>query len=152
MKKPSKNTKKTDSSNFDEGVVVGVAAAAAAFAGYYLFGPKGKENRAKIKGWTLKAKGEVLERIEKLEEVSEEKYHAIVDSVMNKYKKLKHTTEEETDKLEKELKKRFKDVARDMKGKKKTATKKVAKARTVAAKKIAPKKTTKKVTKKTTKK
>src|SRR5690606_22476153 len=105
----------------------GVAAAAAAFAGYYLFGPKGKENRAKVKGWTLKAKGEVLEQIEKLEEVTEEKYHTIVDSVMDKYKKLKDTTVEETDKLEKELKKRFKDVARDVKTSTTKARKTVAK-------------------------
>lgn len=131
-----------------EGFVLGAATAVAAFAGYYLFGPKGKENRKKVRGWTLKAKGEILEKLEKLEDISEEKYHAIVDGVMAKYKKLKSTTEDETEKLEKELKKRFNHVKKDLhttkKKVEKKVTKKVNKARTKVAKKIAPKPKTKK--------
>ena len=132
--------KKKETNVTKEGFVLGVATAAAAFAGYYLFGPKGKENRTKVKGWTLKAKGEVLEKIEKLEDISEETYHNIVDSVMKKYKSLKSTTEEETEKLEKELKQRFAHVAKDLDKTKKKVTKKVDTARTNIAKKIAPKK------------
>lgn len=118
--------------------VLGSATVIAAFAGYYLFGPKGKENRQKVRGWTLKAKGEILEKLEKLEEISEEKYHAVVDGVMAKYKKLKTTTETETDALERELKKRFDHVKKDLNMTKKTVTKKVNTARTAVAKKIAP--------------
>lgn len=135
MKKDTQNNS-SNGSNF----VLGVATAAAAFAGYYLFGPKGKENRAKVKGWTLKAKGEVLEKIEKLEEVTEEKYHEIVDAVMGKYEKLKSTTEDETEKLKKELKSRYKNVERDIKKAEKEAAKKVNKVRKKVAKKVAPKK------------
>lgn len=134
--------------NTGKGFVLGVATAAAAFAGYYLFGPKGSEHRTKVRGWTLKAKGEVLEKIEKLKEISEDDYHKIVDGVMAKYKKVKSTTKAETDKLEKELKSRFKNVKRDLNKTKKTVTKKatkeVKKARIKIAKKIAPKKTVKK--------
>ena len=132
--------KKKETNVTKEGFVLGVATAAAAFAGYYLFGPKGKEKRTKVQGWTLKAKGEVLEKIEKLEDISEETYHNIVDSVMKKYKSLKSTTEEETEKLEKELKQRFAHVAKDLDKTKKKVTKKVDTARTNIAKKIAPKK------------
>ena len=63
-----------------------------------------------------------------------------VDSVMKKYKSLKSTTEEETEKLEKELKQRFAHVAKDLDKTKKKVTKKVDTARTNIAKKIAPKK------------
>ena len=137
-KQPTKKQKPVNkkANNF----VLGVATAATAFAGYYLFGPKGKENRAKVKGWTLKAKGEVLEKIEKLENISEEKYHEIVDSVMNKYKKLKTTTEKETDILENELKKRFAHVVKDLKKTEKKVVKKVNTTRKKVAKKISPKK------------
>ncbi|MAQ77175.1 hypothetical protein CL684_01480 [Candidatus Campbellbacteria bacterium] len=143
-----KTTKKNDS-NLGESIAVGAAAALAGFAGYYLFGPKGKQNRKKVRGWTLKAKGEVLEKIEKLEEVTEEKYHDIVDVVMAKYKKLKTVADDETDKLEAELKKRFNDVARDVE---KAAKERAKKARARAAKKIAPEKksTKKKAAKKAT--
>ena len=146
-----KKTTKKDDSNLGESIAVGAAAALAGFAGYYLFGPKGKENRKKVRGWTLKAKGEVLEKLEKLEEVTEEKYHDIVDVVMAKYKKLKSVADDETDKLETELKKRFNDVARDVE---KAAKERAKKARARAAKKIAPEKkaTKKKTTKKSTSK
>jgi len=140
IKNKNNYMKKKETNVTKEGFVLGVATAAAAFAGYYLFGPKGKENRTKVKGWTLKAKGEVLEKIEKLEDISEETYHNIVDSVMKKYKSLKSTTEEETEKLEKELKQRFAHVAKDLNKTKKKVTKKVDTARTNIAKKIAPKK------------
>ncbi len=130
-----KTVKKTSSSN---GLVLGAAAALAAFTGYYLLGSKNKKNRDLVKGWTLKAKGEILEKLEKLEDLSEDKYHAVVDSVMAKYKKVKTTTDQETDELEKELKERFGHVARDLKKTQKTLTEKVNKARTELAKKIAP--------------
>ena len=135
-----KETNKKEESQKNNGFAIGIAAAASAFAGYYLFGPRGKENRAKIKGWTLKAKGEILEKMEKLEEVTENKYEEIVDVVMSKYEKLKSTTEEETQKLKKELKSRYKHVKRDIKKIEKETGKKVTKARKQVAKKITPKK------------
>ena len=135
-----KETQKKEGSKGNSSFALGIATTVAAFAGYYLFGPEGKENRAKVKGWTLKAKGEVLEKIEKLEEVSEEKYHDIIDTVMAKYEKAKSTTEKETEKLKKELKSRFKHVKRDLKNAEKEVEKKVKKTRKKVAKKIAPKK------------
>jgi gas vesicle protein len=96
-------------------------------AGFFLYGPKGAENRQKIKGWTLKAKGEVLEKIEDAKELTDESYEAIVDTVTARYAKLKKVGEEEANKLNKELKrhwKTIKKVASEESTKKKPAPKK----------------------------
>jgi len=84
--------------------------AASAVAGYFLYGPKGDKNRKKIRSWTLKAKADVLEKVEKAKEISEEQYYAIVDQVTERYAKVKDTQEEELTSLNKELKKYWKDV------------------------------------------
>lgn len=76
----------------------------AAAAGYYLYGPKGPVNRQKVKAWSLKAKAEVLERLEKAKEVSDASYAKHVDTVTAKYAKLKTVGKEEAAKLNRELK------------------------------------------------
>ncbi len=149
MKKTTK--KKEDHKDIAKGIALGAGLVTIAAAGYFLFGPKGKENRKKIRGWTLKAKGEVLEKIEKLEDISEEKYHAIVDAVIAKYQKAKHVATDELEKFEKELRAYWKKIAKDLKEKSKPAKKKAPAKKTT--KKPATKKTAakKKVTKKTKK-
>ena len=81
----------------------GIALAAiAAAATYFLTGKRGVENRAKIAAWTLKMKGEVLEKMKKLEDVNKEAYYALVDEVAIRYARaervgaseMKHLTEE----------------------------------------------------------
>lgn len=79
-------------------------------AGYFLYGPQAQENRRKIKAWTIKAKGEVLEQFEKKKEVTEEQYKTVVDKVTAKYGKLKSVGEAEAEKLNKELKKHWKAI------------------------------------------
>ena len=75
------------------GLLVGagiVAVAAAAAGAYFLYGSKNaKQHRKQIKAWTLKAKGEVLEKLEKLKDVNEEIYHKVVKQVSDKYQALK---------------------------------------------------------------
>ena len=82
--------KKADSNNTGK-VVAGAAALIAAAAGaYFLYGTeKGAETRKQIKGWSLKAKGEVLEQLEGLTEVTEETYGEIVKKVVAEYQKAK---------------------------------------------------------------
>lgn len=73
-------------------VEAGLAAAtlAAAAGAYFLYGTKGgKRVRKKIASWSLKAKGEVLEKLEQAKTVSEASYKKAVSEVMAKYKKLK---------------------------------------------------------------
>ncbi len=89
---------------------------ALAAAGYYFFGPNGKKNQKKLAGWTIKMKGEVVEKLEQLKEVSEPVYNNVVDAVAMKYAKLKD--EEEVATLAKDLKKHWKSVTKDFLGKK----------------------------------
>ncbi len=91
---------------------VGTLAAASA-AGYFLYGPKGKENRRKLKGWALKARGEVLIRIEKMKEVTKEGYERAIDEVLRKYESLKEIDAKDVQKLSGELKRHWKKILED---------------------------------------
>lgn len=104
--------KKTQKKKEDKSLGLGFAATlvGAVATGLYLYGPKGKEHRKKVKAWTIKAKGEVLEQFEKKKEISEEQYHDIVDKVTNKYAKLKSVGEEEASKLNRELRRHWKQI------------------------------------------
>ena len=108
-KKKTTTKKKTKE---DKGVGLGFAASVigAVAAGYYLYGPKGAENRKKVQAWTLKAKAEVLERFEKAKEVSEGTYNETVDKVTAKYAKMKSVGEDEAKKLNTELKRHWKAI------------------------------------------
>ncbi len=118
------------------GITIALAAAAAAGA-YFLYGSKdAKKNRKAVKGWALKAKGEVLEKIENVKgELNEENYHKIVDGVMAKYKKVKNDHKEDIDNLVKEMKSHWKNIKTHISGKPKAAAKAAKKAK---AKKKAP--------------
>ena len=107
--------KKKKSDHTAAKVGFGVATIAAIAAGaYFLYGKDAKKNRAKVKGWMLKAKGEILESLEKLKEVSEPKYHEIVDKVIAKYSKLKHVDSADLAKLTKEIKSHWKTIQKDL--------------------------------------
>jgi len=95
---------------------VGLAALATATAGaYFLWGTKkGAKARKQIKGWTLKAKGEVLERMEDLKDISEEAYDKIVDEVQAKYKTLKKIDQKDLEVFGKELKSHWKDIKKEI--------------------------------------
>ncbi|HBB44376.1 MAG: hypothetical protein UW27_C0008G0024 [Parcubacteria group bacterium GW2011_GWA1_44_13] len=108
----------------------GVAALAAfAAAGYFLYGSKdGAKNRKKVRGWMLKAKGEVLEGVEKMKDVSEEQYSAIIHKVGAKYKAIKSIDPAEVDAMMKELHGHWKNIKKSISpAPKKKATKKTVK-------------------------
>jgi hypothetical protein len=149
-------TKKKKKDEGGGGFAIGLAAVAAtAAAGYFLYGKDGEKNRKKLKGWMVKAKGEAIEKIEKLKSVDEVKYHAIIDSVGKKYCKAKNIDNEDVEALMADLKKHWAKIQKDIEPAKKkaktTAKKAVHKAAKKVAKKTAPqrkpaakKKTTKK--------
>ena len=116
--------KKKSSVSAEAGLLIGAGIATAAAAGYFLFGPKGKDNRTKVKAWTIKAKGEVLEKLEKLEKVSDTKYHEIVEKVASKYMNKKDIAQEDVEKFTKQLKKYWKNIEKDVAPKKKAPKKK----------------------------
>jgi len=99
----------------DNGGVVaalGLGALAALSAGaYFLYGTKeGAKKRVKIKGWMLKAKGEVLEKMEALKDVNEEAYNKVVSTVMSKYQGLKNVDQGEVASLVEDFKKHWKNI------------------------------------------
>lgn len=124
MAKPKK--KKTGSSvKTAAGVGAGLALAAAAAAGaYFLYGTKeGAKRRKKIKGWALKAKGEVLERMEGLKEVNERTYRQVVDAVAARYGNLKNVDKTELEALVRDLKRHWRNIQKDLRGKRRKAPK-----------------------------
>ncbi len=98
---------KKEGSSLKKGLAVGsaVIAGIGAIAGaYFLYGTKeGSKKRKVIKGWALKAKGEVLEKVESIKDLTEEKYLNAVNSVMKKYQNLKEKDGDEAEVLTKEL-------------------------------------------------
>jgi hypothetical protein len=109
--------------------LLGVGAVLAAAAGaYFLYGKDGAKNRKKVKGWMLKAKGEVLDKIEKAKDINEETYHQIIQSVAKRYEAIKTVDPAELAALIAELKAHWKNIKRHMEpAKPKSKAKKAAK-------------------------
>lgn len=102
-----------------------VAAIAAAAGAVFLFGTdSGKKKQKQIKSWSLKAKAEVLEKIEKMKDVSEESYNGAVEAVAQKYSKIKNVEAKEVQELITDLKKSWKDIKKIISPKKATQIKK----------------------------
>lgn len=104
------------------GLIAGIAGT------YFLYGKNATANRKKIRGWVVKAKGEAIEKMEKMREVDEASYHALIDTVVQKYSKIKGIDQSEVDDLVKDLKKHWKSIMKDTAPKtKKKPVKKVVK-------------------------
>ncbi len=80
---------KKNSTATNIGISAGVAAAAAAAAGaYWLYGAKhSAQHRRMAKSWMLKARSEVLDAVEKLQDIDKESYMRVVDNVLKNYSK-----------------------------------------------------------------
>lgn len=115
--------KESQVKNIGKAVAVGAGIAALSAAAYVLFGPEGKKNRKAIRGWAIKMKGEVIEKLETAKEITEPVYHDIVNKVSEKYAKLKNVDAEELTKAVEDLRKQWKNMVRDAKPKKKVAKK-----------------------------
>ena len=76
----------------------------AALGTYFLYGKNGEQNRKKIASWSLKMKGEILEKVEELKDLNEEDYYKIVDEVSARYSKLSKVGAAELKRLTEELK------------------------------------------------
>ncbi|MEZ4200813.1 MAG: hypothetical protein R3B69_04540 [Candidatus Paceibacterota bacterium] len=147
-----KTTKKQSLSGSEKAMLgVGLTAAAVAAAGtYFLLGSKdAAKNRQKLKGWMLKAKGEVLEALEAAEAMTEEEYHELVDMAAATYSKVKGASKTDIAAFRKEMKDHWHKIEKSAVVKK---AKKVATAAATSAAKKTAKKVAKKVAKKTAKK
>jgi hypothetical protein len=130
-----KSDEKAKVSGAGVGVAVGVAAAAAAAAAgaYWLYGSKDADkHRRQVRGWMLRARAEVLEAVEKLQEVSKEQYMEIVEGVMSRYAAFENVSASELAAMARELKSTWDYI---QKTKKRTTTRTtVARKRAVGAK------------------
>ena len=113
-----KNTKITKTGE-SHGVALGlgVATLAATVAGaYFLYGSsKGPARRRALKTWTVKMKGEVMEEIENMKELSEVGYHTVIDKVSKKYEALQNIDQKELQTTVKRLKGHWKDIKKELK-------------------------------------
>ncbi len=104
-------------SNVDKlvkGLGIAGAAAAAIAGGYFFYGKEGAKHRKNLKSWMVKAKSEVMEKLEKAKDLSEESYNETVDLVSAKYSSLKHVAPEEIQAFARDLKKHWKDIKREI--------------------------------------
>lgn len=111
-------TEKKNSGKKNTGMKAGLAAAAVLgiAAAVFLYGtPEGAKRRKQIRGWMLKAKGEVLETLEKAKDITEEQYMAAVDKVATKYRKMKHLQDQEVDAFASEMRQHWKRIKAGLK-------------------------------------
>ena len=118
------------------GIGLAAASVAGAAASYFMYEKSSPKTKKKIRGWTFKAKGEVLERLEDLKEVNEKVYNEVIDEVGKQYKAVKKIDSKDVDKLTSELKKHWKSIQKEYGAKaKKVVKKKTTKKRTARKKK-----------------
>ncbi len=100
-----KQIKKPLNTETKVGIGFGLTAAAAAAAGaYFLYGSKNApKNRKKVKGWALKAKGEVLEGLEKAKEITTDEFNDLVATASKAYGTVKKATAGEVKDFKKEM-------------------------------------------------
>lgn len=122
---------------------VGTAAAitaatvAAAAGAYWLYGSEhAKKHRKMAKSWMLKARAEIVDAIEKIEDIDKTKFLAVAESVAQEFGSKAGATTDEISDLTKELKKVWTHVQQTGK----TSVKRAKKASKKIAKKAGKKK------------
>lgn len=120
----NKTEVKKDGMEAGQMAAVGAGIAALAAGVYFFLGPDGKKHQKKMKGWMVKMKGEVLEKLEEARDVSEPIYNEIVDTVAKTYTVAGKIPREEIMGLASELKKQWRTISRSAKASKKAPVKK----------------------------
>ncbi len=119
---------KKESSNVGAKLGLAGLAVAGIAAGYFLYGKDGAKNRKAIKTWTLRAKADVIEKLEKAKEVGQDTFESVVDEISSKYgAKMKDISSEDVMTFAKDLKKHWKDIKSELTPKAKPAAKKTTK-------------------------
>ena len=91
----------------------GISAIAAAGA-FFLYGKRGARNRETIVGWALKVKGEVLEKMEDMQEIDREAYYRLVDRTAQRYGRIKRVGASDLKRLTEELKGAWTHISREL--------------------------------------
>ena len=135
--KKTKAKKKASGSGVATALAVIAGAAAAVVAGgVYLYGKNGAKNRTTIKSWALRAKADVIDAVQKTEDLTQEKYHKTVDAVMGKYQKAQDNKKKDLADLASDLKDHWKEIAKQVS----SAKKKVSTTAKKSVKKLTAKK------------
>jgi len=97
-------------------MIGGIAALAAAAAGtYFLYGTDaGKKKRKEMKSWMLRAKADVMDRMENLKEINEDIYNKIVGEVAEKYKAVKNINPAELAALAAFMRSQWKNIRKSL--------------------------------------
>ncbi len=95
-------------------VLVSAAAAAGVAASVFLFGKDAKSNQKKLRGWAIKAKGEVVDEMERMAHISHDHYNDLVDGVSKKYAALNHVNKKELTGLTRELKSHWAHISNEV--------------------------------------
>lgn len=94
------------------GAGIAASAAAAALGVYLLYGSKNApKNRAKVKGWMLKAKGEVLSELENMGQVTEGAYQDVVNRVLASYRGARNVRSAELVELAADLRRHWRNLS-----------------------------------------
>jgi len=89
--------------------IAGLLASAAAGA-VYLYGKNKKRTQQRLRGWALKVKGEVMEKMATVETLTRSQYDQFIDTAIEEYTDKKHIAESEVEKLREKLKGRWKEI------------------------------------------
>jgi gas vesicle protein len=93
------------------GMFLAGVVSAVLMGGYLFFGSKkAKSNRKKVEWWLEQAKEEVTEKLEKVKDLTKEKYDEIADSVFKKYSQFKNMKKEKIDKIKDEIRKSWEEI------------------------------------------
>lgn len=133
--------KKESNINQQVGVGVGITAAVLAAAGaYFLYGSKNAtKNRRAVKSWMLKAKAEVLEKLETAKEMSKDEYEVLIKEVASAYQGLQSASRMDIKEFKDEMLSHWNAIEKSAKATKKTAKKAVKKAAKKVVKKAVAK-------------
>jgi hypothetical protein len=94
--------------------ILSLGAIAAIAGAYFLYGSsKGPARRQALKGWMVKMKGEVMEEVEKMENVSKDLYYSAIDKIKEKYELMQDVDEAELNAIVKRLKGHWKDIKKE---------------------------------------
>lgn len=92
------------------GVTLG-AASVAALSAYLLYGKKGLSRRnGGVRGWMFRMRADVLDEIEQIKDLTQERYNEIVDRVSEKYQRLENVGNREISRLKDDLRQAWFDV------------------------------------------
>jgi len=98
-----------DSNNTKKLAMAGLLASAAAGA-VYLYGKNKKRAQRQLRGWVLKVKGEVMDKIASVETLTRSQYNDFVDTAIAEYADKKHIAKPEVEELRSQLKSRWQDI------------------------------------------